>query len=86
MLCKQEKIKAEKYNVLICDLLSKNLALPAIIEFELDVILSIQVVFQLNSDYYTNVLEGASNVSYQDFEAQPCNPKDAISLSSQAGQ
>ena len=31
-----------------CDLLSNNPALPANIEFELEAILSIQVVFQLN--------------------------------------
>ena len=32
----------------ICDPLSENPALPANIEFELDVILSVQVVFQLS--------------------------------------
>ena len=32
-----------------CDLLSKNPALPANIEFELEAILSIQVVFQLEA-------------------------------------
>ena len=47
-----------------CDLLSKNPALPANIEFELEAILSIQVVFQLNSDYCTKLLQGVCTVSY----------------------
>ena len=50
-----------------CDPLSKNLALPALptnIEFELEASLSIQVVFQLNSEYCTNVSQGACTVSY----------------------
>ena len=47
-----------------CDLLSKNLALPANIEFELEAILSIQVIFQLNSDYCTKLLQGVCTVSY----------------------
>ena len=67
----------------ICDLLSENLALPANIEFDLEAILSVQVVFQLNSDYCTKVLQGACILNY---EAQLCYYKDAISLNSQAGQ
>ena len=47
-----------------CDLLRKNPALPANIEFELEAILSIQVVFQLNSDYCTKLLQGVCTVSY----------------------
>ena len=46
------------------DPLSKNSALSANIEFELEVILSVQVVFQLNSDYCTKVLQGACTVLY----------------------
>ena len=48
----------------ICDPLSENLALHANIEFELEAILSVEVVSQLNSDYYTNVSQGAWTVSY----------------------
>jgi len=44
--------------MIICDPLSENPALPANIEFELEAILSIQVVFQLNSDYCTKVFRG----------------------------
>ena len=47
----------------ICDPLSENPALRSNIEFELEVILSVQVVSQLNSDYYTNVSQGACTVS-----------------------
>ena len=46
------------------DPLSKNSALYANIEFELEAILFIQVVFQLNSDYCTKVLQGACTVLY----------------------
>ena len=46
------------------DPLSKNLALYANIEFELEMILSIQDIFQLNSDYCTKVLQGACTVLY----------------------
>ena len=46
------------------DLQSKNSALSANIEFELEAILSVQVVFQLNSDYCIKVLQGASTVLY----------------------
>ena len=49
---------------LICDPLSEKPALPANIEFELEAILSMQVIFQLNSDYYTKVLQEACTVSY----------------------
>ena len=48
----------------ISDPLSKNPALPANIEFELEAIISAEVVFQLNSDYCTKVLQGACTVSY----------------------
>ena len=53
-----------QYIVTICDPLSENPALPANIEFELEAILSVQVVFQLNSDYCTKVLQGACTVLY----------------------
>ena len=46
------------------DPLSKNSALSANIEFELEAILSVQVVFQLNSDYCTKVIQGACTVLY----------------------
>ena len=46
------------------DPLTKNSALYANIEFELETILSVQVVFQLNSDYCTKVLQGACTVLY----------------------
>ena len=46
------------------DPLSENPALPATIEFEIETILSVQVVFQLNSEYCTKVLQGAWTVSY----------------------
>ena len=38
-----------------CDPLSENPALHANIEFEIEAILSVQVVSQLNSDYCINV-------------------------------
>ena len=47
-----------------CDLLSENPALSAKIEFELEAILFVQVVFQLNSDCCTKVLQRACTVSY----------------------
>ena len=50
--------------IVICVLLGENPALSANIELELEAILSIQVVFQLNSDYYTNVSQEAWAVSY----------------------
>ena len=46
------------------DPVSKNSALSTNIEFELETILSVQVVFQLNSDYCTKVLQGACTVLY----------------------
>ena len=52
------------YELTKCDPLSENPALPANIEFELEAILSAQVVFQLNSDYCTKVLQGSCTVSY----------------------
>ena len=42
-----------------CDPLSENLALRANIEFEIEAILSVQVVSWLNSDYCTNVSQGS---------------------------
>ena len=44
--------------IFICDPLSENPAPSANIEFELETILSVQVVFQLNSDYCTKVVGG----------------------------
>ena len=46
-----------------CEALSENPGLPANIEFELERILSLQVAFQLNSDYCTKVLQEAWTVS-----------------------
>ena len=46
-----------------CDLLSENPALHVNIEFEIEAILSVQVVSQLNSDYCTNVSQGACTPS-----------------------
>ena len=46
----------------ILDPLSENLALCANTEFELKAILSVQAVSQLNSDYCTNVSQGAWTV------------------------
>ena len=57
-------LKGSRIYIYICDPLSKNPALTANIEFELEMILSVQVVFQLNSDYCTKVLQGAWTVSY----------------------
>ena len=45
---------------IICDPLSKNLALHANIEFELEASLSVQVIFH----HYTNMSQGAWTVSY----------------------
>ena len=36
----------------------ENLANPANVEFEFEAILFVQVIFQLNSEYYTNMLQG----------------------------
>ena len=47
----------------ICDPLRENPALRANIEFELEAILSVQVVSQLNSDYCTNVSQWGCTVS-----------------------
>ena len=58
------------YSICICDPRSENPALPTNIEFELEAILSIQVVFQLNSNYCTKVLQGACTVSY--WIMKPC--------------
>ena len=55
---------ANSTHLIICDPLSENLALCANIEFELEAILSLQVISQLNSDYYTNVSQGPWTVSY----------------------
>ena len=48
----------------ICDTLSENPALCANTEFELEAILSIQVISQLSLEYYTNVSQEARTVSY----------------------
>ena len=65
-----------------CEPLSENLALPTNIKFQLEAILSVQIVFQLNSGYCTKVLQGAI---IRNYEARVCYYKDAISLNSQAG-
>ena len=66
---------------------TENPALPANIEFELEAILSIQVVFQLNSDYCTTVvITGGLHCIILNCEAWLCYYKGAITLNSQAGQ
>ena len=67
-----------------CDLLSENPALSAKIEFELEAILFVQVIFQLNSDCCTKV-EGLHCIILN-YEARLGYYKDAISLNSQADQ
>ena len=42
----------------ICDPLRETRNFPQMIEFELEAILSVQVVFQLNSDYCTKAVRG----------------------------
>ena len=49
----------------MCAPLSENPAICANIEFELEPILSVQILSQLYSDYYTNVSQGAWTVSYE---------------------
>ena len=49
--------------IVICVLLNENPALSANIELELEAILSIQVGFQLNSDYCTTVSQGTCTES-----------------------
>ena len=61
-------------NIHICDTLSENLALPANTDFELEWILPVQVVFQLNSDYITNVSQGACHCIILNYEAR-CHQK-----------
>ena len=63
---------------IICDPLNENPALPANIEFELEAILSVQVVFHLNSDYCTKVVitEGLHYIILN-YEAQLGYYKDA---------
>ena len=68
-----------------CDPLSKNQALPANIEFKLEAILSVQVVFQLNSILLQVVTLGLHCIILN-YEAWLCYYKDAIRLNSQAGQ
>ena len=71
----------------ICDPLSENPALPTNIEFELEAILSVQVIFQLNSDYCTKVvITGGLHCIILNYEARLCYYKDAISMNLQAGQ
>ena len=48
--------------MVICDPLSENPALHANIEFEIEAILSVQVVSQLDSDYCACVSQGACTV------------------------
>ena len=70
-----------------CDLLSKKPALPANSEFELEAILSVQVVFQLISDYCTKALiRGGLHCIILNYEARLGYYKDTITLNSQAGQ
>jgi len=69
------------------DPLSENPALPANIESELEAILSVQVVFQLNSDYCPKKsVKGGLHHIILNYKAWLCYYKDAISLNSQAGQ
>ena len=49
------KFSFKHVTIVKCDPLSKNLT---IIEFELQTVLSVQVAFQLNSDYCTNMIQG----------------------------
>ena len=42
--------------MILCNLLNKNPVLPTNSEFDIETILSVQVVFQLNSDYCTKVV------------------------------
>ena len=53
-----------KFTIVKCDPVSKKLEPPTIIEFKLEAILSVQVIFQLNLDYHTNMLQGACTISY----------------------
>ena len=69
----------------ICDPLRENLALRANIEFEIEAILSVKVVSQLNSDYCTNVSQGALDFIGLNYEARLCYYNDDISSNSQAG-
>ena len=58
---------------------------PANIEFELEAILSVEVVFQLNSDYCTNiVITGDLHCIILNYEAWLCYYEDTINLNSQA--
>ena len=58
-----------------------------VIEFELEAILSVEVVFQLNSDYCTNiVITGDLHCIILNYEAWLCYYEDTISLNSQGGQ
>ena len=67
----------------ICDPLSENPALRANIEFELEAILSVQVVSQLNSDYCT--VSGGLHCMMLNYEGRLCYYNDDISSNSQAG-
>ena len=61
MAC-QEVCKQGRDDIIVkvnCDPLSENPAPCANIEFELEAILFVQVVSQLNSDYYTNMSQEA---------------------------
>ena len=48
----------------ICDPLNENLALPCKYLIRVRGCLSKQVIFQLDSDYYTHVLQEACTISY----------------------
>ena len=69
-----------------CDSLSENPALPANTEFKLETILSVQVIFQLNSRLLHQGVTGGLHCIILNYEARLCYYKDAISLNSQAGQ
>ena len=66
-------------DITISDLLSENPALPTNIEFELEAILSVHVIFQLKSDYCTKVvITGGLHCIKLNYEGQLCYYKDAI--------
>ena len=64
----------------------QNPALPVNIKFEVEAVLSMYSHFQLNSDYCTNMSQGACTYcSILNYEAQLCYYNDNISSNSQAG-
>ena len=73
--------------MILCNPLSKNPVLPTNSEFNIETNLSLQVVFQLNSDYCTKVVTYRGLALYHTkYEAWLCYYIDAISSNSQAGQ